>query len=533
MNSRQTKKFDRIYLSTRSILGPEAWNRLIKAYADLEAPETFPDCIHSLNSKHILPDYRPDLTRLEWTVHSIKKIKNKIPDIKDRMRVNPVMEILHLSWRCSHTLTADREDSPPLPQPGEEWAVIWRNPRSGSVHVEAASPEDLLCLKMVAEDIPEAVITQSGEITPRKLEKILQNSIDKGILLAPASRIRRDLSFYPGGTDLPERFFSSQYFTLQWHITHTCDLHCKHCYDRSKRTAVTMDQGIQILNDLKSFCRNRYVKGHVCFSGGNPLLHPHFLKLYTAAVERNFSTSILGNPAPRKQIEDIIAIQKPEYFQVSLEGLPEHNDWIRGKGNFTRVVEFLGVLRDLNLSSAVMLTLTGDNMDQILPLAERLRGHTDHFTFNRLSPVGEGANLQLPDKKTFAVFLEKYIEVTRSNPILGIKDNLINIIYESQGIAPSGGCTGFGCGAAFSFFAVLPDGETHACRKFPSPIGNVLKQSLAEIYDSTEAEQYRRGTSACRECKLKPVCGGCLSIIHGYGLDITRDMDPHCFIDDI
>ena len=218
-----------------------------------------------------------------------------------------------------------------------------------------------------------------------------------------------------------------------------------------------MDQGIQILNDLKSFCRDRYVKGHVCFSGGNPLLHPHFLELYTAAVERNFSTSILGNPAPRKQIEDIIAIQKPEYFQVSIEGLPEHNDWIRGKGNFTRVVEFLGVLRDLNVSSAVMLTLTRDNMDQILPLAERLRGHTDHFTFNRLSPVGEGANLQLPDKKAFADFLEKYIDATRSNPILGIKDNLINIIYESQGIAPYGGCTGFGCGASFIFCAVLPD----------------------------------------------------------------------------
>ena len=32
---------------------------------------------------------------------------------------------------------------------------------------------------------------------------------------------------------------------------------------------------------------------------------------------------------------------------------------------------------------------------------------------------------------------------------------------------PFGGCTGFGCGAAFNFMAVLPDGEVHACRKVP------------------------------------------------------------------
>ncbi|MDA3894834.1 MAG: hypothetical protein PF482_01660 [Desulfobacteraceae bacterium] len=35
-------------------------------------------------------------------------------------------------------------------------------------------------------------------------------------------------------------------------------------------------------------------------------------------------------------------------------------------------------------------------MDQILPLGNLLRGRTDHFTFNRLSTVGEGKQLLMP-----------------------------------------------------------------------------------------------------------------------------------------
>ncbi|MBN2516681.1 MAG: SPASM domain-containing protein [Deltaproteobacteria bacterium] len=45
------------------------------------------------------------------------------------------------------------------------------------------------------------------------------------------------------------------------------------------------------------------------------------------------------------------------------------------------------------------------------------------------------------------------------------------------------------------------------CRKFPSLIGNIFEQSLAEIYDSDSARRYRAGTQACRSCPIRPVCG--------------------------
>jgi len=247
-------------------------------------------------------------------------------------------------------------------------------------------------------------------------------------------------------------------------------------------------------------------------------------------VERGFALAILGNPSPREQIEALIRIEKPVFFQVSLEGLEEHNDSIRGPGHFKRTLKFLGILRDLGIYSMVMLTLTKDNMGQILPLCETLRGLTDLFTFNRLAMVGEGANLSLPSPEEYAHFLKQYIAASEVNPVMGLKDNLMNIIFHERGEEVFGGCTGFGCGAAFNFISVLSDGEVHACRKFPSRVGNIFQNSLLEIYDSEAAGRYRQRPEACSMCPIRLVCGGCLAVSHGHGIDIFRERDPYCFI---
>ena len=112
---------------------------------------------------------------------------------------------------------------------------------------------------------------------------------------------------------------------------------------------------------------------------------------------------------------------------------------------------------------------------------------------------------------------------------MSLKDNLLSILLEQEGLEPFGGCTGFGCGAAFNFLALLSDGEVHACRKMPSLIGNLKEAGLEEIYDSAAAQRYRRGCAACRDCPLHPTCGGCLAVTASLGGDPFTERDPFCF----
>jgi selenobiotic family peptide radical SAM maturase len=184
----------------------------------------------------------------------------------------------------------------------------------------------------------------------------------------------------------------------------------------------------------------------------------------------------------------------------------------------------------MNIFSMVMLTLTKENMNQIIPLGERLRGLADRFHFNRLSMVGEGIHLSLPGKDEYLAFLREYIQAAEQNTVLGFKDNMINLLMHQKGLKPFDGCAGYGCGAAFNFLALLPDGEIHACRKLPSYLGNINNQSISEIYDSELANRYRSGCLACKGCPIRAVCGGCLAVSNSYGLNIFEEKDPFCFI---
>ena len=214
---------------------------------------------------------------------------------------------------------------------------------------------------------------------------------------------------------------------------------------------------------------------------------------------------------------------------MSLEGLKNLNDRVRGPGHFDRTLRFLHLLRNLGVYSMVMLTLTQENLDPVFPLTSLLRDMTDVFRFNRLSMVGEGARLRLPSRERFIAFLEAYLGAAETNPHLGMKESLINTCLYRKGETLFGGCAGYGCGAAFNFVALLPDGEVHACRKFPSLIGNLREQSLDQVYCSEAAVGFRRRPQGCIDCPLCRVCGGCLAVIHSLGLDTSRSATPTCF----
>lgn len=530
MTTPGTNRTQDTYPATRAICGTERWQAVMADCGDHCAPDAVLAALAAAGHDG-LPEYLPELVRLEWTFMAAGDGRPSIPRSVDSLTVNPTVRILELGWQGLSNLID--QSAPPrreAPRKGLERILLWFDPRRRGARAEPATNEDLLALKMIMEGIPAEAVAAQGRLPVGAVDEAMDRAIRRGIVLAPPSRLVRDPSVFTAVRAGDEQFISTSSFTLQWHITQVCDLHCKHCYDRTERSPLSLDRALRVLDDMRGFCKNRNVQGAVSFTGGNPLLHPHFLDIYRAAVERGFSTAILGNPAPRERIEKIISISMPSFFQVSLEGLREQNDDIRGAGHFDRIISFLQALKELQVYSMVMLTLTSDNMDQVLPLAAFLRGKTDVFHFNRLALFGEGARLQMPDRARYRQFLREYLAAAEHNPVMGIKDNLINILRHEQGRDLFGGCAGYGCGAAFNFVSLLADGEVHACRKLPSSIGNINHQSLADIYDSDQAKQYRRGPAACIGCPVRPACGGCLAAAKSHGLDIFEEKDPFCFL---
>ncbi|MFO7554905.1 MAG: thio(seleno)oxazole modification radical SAM maturase SbtM [Desulfobacterales bacterium] len=491
----------------------------------LEGDKTLSEMLiqHPEFSRH--HPYLLDLARIEESRHRLLISPPSLPERLTHPIVNPALELLEVAWRGLPELMLDRSA---VPEPGCRYVLVLIKPGEKGVEVRNADARDLLALKIVAERIETRNAASEGGVSVGAIDNAIYHAEQLGLILAPPTRIRRPAEFPTGEVDDPE-FFSSSTFTLQWHITQICDLDCRHCYDRSDRKVMTLEQALGVLDDLYDFCRKHNVLGQVSFTGGNPMLYPHFDRLYREAADRGFMTAVLGNPMPRNHIKRMLAVQKPEFYQVSLEGLKPHNDFIRGHGHYDRVLNFLKLLGELGVYRMVMLTLTRDNMDQVLELADRLKGFTDLFTFNRLTAVGRGAELSAVPFDRFPDFLARYMDAAETNPCMGFKDNLFNLLRLQRGLSPDGGCSGHGCGAAFNFVALLPDGEVHACRKMPSLIGNIYRKPLNDIYHGRSARRYRAGTKSCTSCPVRPVCGGCPAVSYGFGRDIFNQTDPYCF----
>ena len=490
-------------------------------------PKRFAEFLHKSFPYPSRMAFLAELADVEYACWNVEHMERDFSRSAHEAVINPLLQIITVKNDVTPFFSQGRSFVPDAVGPQEGWILVWKGPESGRLYVEMADEQMLLALKVLSEEQSEL---QGDQL--RVVNQAIDYSAQKGIVLKAPYLLSRTLQGFPAGENIPEQYLTASVFTLQWHITNACDLHCKHCYDREKRSPLTAEQGLGIIEAFDRFCQEKNVRGHICFSGGNPFMSPHFYLLYKAAADRGYAVSLLGNPVSAEELQRVTDICMPEYFQVSLEGLEAHNDCIRGEGYYKRVMDFLRLLREKQVSSAVMLTLTKANIDQILPLAEILQGRTDYFTFNRLSQVGEGAGLSLPGSDAYRKFLESYVAAADDSPIIGLKDSLINILRERQGIAPFGGCTGFGCGAAFNFIALLPDGEVHACRKFPSLIGSILESDFLTLYESEKAQQYRKGPESCQECRLRPVCGGCMAVVHGMGLDPFKEKDPFCFLEE-
>jgi selenobiotic family peptide radical SAM maturase len=510
----------RAFPACRAVLGQSEWNDLAAEWEKRGRPDFLRFLTQSRAGRDI--PWLVELAGLEVVLAGVRGRADEVPAI------NPTAEL----YEADHTGLARVLAEPGAaaePKPGRELLLAWYDPKQGDARAAVAAEDLLLALKLAARGRKPSA---SDGIAGRALaaaRAALERAARMGLVLVPASRIRRAPDFGEAtGPDM-DAYLAADVFTLQWHVTQACDLHCRHCYDRSERRRMSLEQGRRVLDELERFCAYKNVEGQVTFTGGNPLMHPQLTELYGEAAERGFRVALLANPASRKTVEELVEIKRPEYFQVSLEGLEEHNDHIRGRGHFRRTLEFLETLDEFGVYSMVMLTLTAANMAQVVPLTRELEGRCDLFTFNRLSAVGEGANLAMAPVEGFREFLAEYLDAAADNPCMGLKESLLNPVLAERGDKGFGGCAGFGCGAAFNFVAVTPEGDVHACRKFPSKIGNLFEQELIKVYDSPAAARHRAGSAACAGCGFKPVCGGCQAVTSSLGLDPFTERDPYCF----
>ena len=328
-------------------------------------------------------------------------------------------------------------------------------------------------------------------------------------------------------------------FHLQWHITSRCNLRCAHCYQDN-----FSGQNELPWPDLKSICDNLLKtmkmwdrRLTVALTGGEPFLKSEIWDIidYLSASRYVSNISVITNGTIiDKYFSGILKHPILNDIYVSLDGIsPESNDSIRGNGIFNKVISNIKTLKSRDLSVFIMFTLLKRNIkdaERLLDLCESLR--VNGCILERFIPLGQSKKIrdELISPKELnrlyeTIFNQCGLEYSREEgaryhalKVEREKGRNLSDLYGAECVIAKDGC------------ALLPDGTVLPCRRFFHPIGNLLTESLDNIWTSSEVlnkigkRENLEGT--CRDCGIDE-CRGCRALAHALTGNYLSE-DPLC-----
>jgi radical SAM protein with 4Fe4S-binding SPASM domain len=330
-----------------------------------------------------------------------------------------------------------------------------------------------------------------------------------------------------------------QSFHIQWHITNLCNLRCKHCYqeDFSKKNDLDWAGLKKISNTILTTLNGWNRTACIHLTGGEPLLKPE-LFLLLDSLDQKLAVEELGIITNglvfnREVIEKLSDFPKLRKIKISLDGAnAETHDSLRQKGTFEKVIKNLSLLkRESRFEIVLMFTIMKSNfrnLPSLIRLSQDLG--VDGLILERFIPLGRGS--EIPDqilerdqwKELVETLLEFFSMKTDEHDVLPYQ--AFQVIFRGDETE----LLGAPCVIGRDGLCIMPEGTVFPCRRFPISIGNLLNNSLKQIWEKSEILKKLRGKEnlrgQCGRCELED-CRGCRSL----ALSLTGDYleeDPHC-----
>jgi len=332
-----------------------------------------------------------------------------------------------------------------------------------------------------------------------------------------------------------------------WEVTQACDLACVHCRAsaQSERSAgeLSTEQGYRLLDEIRSFGNPLMV-----FTGGDPLKRPDLYELIRYSVKIGLRTNVTPSATPLLTAEAIEGFQAAGIARmaISLDGpdAATHDEFRGIPGTFDRAMLALRHARDIGLDTQLQTTVTRRNMGRLAEVAEIAKEvRTKMWSLFFLIVTGraeEGDDLLAPEYEQVFEFL---YELSKTAPF-GVKttEAMHYRRYVAQRIKAEHGATenpnaqgvawrtaGVSDGKGFVF--VSHTGEIFPSGFFPVSGGNVLDDSLTDIYRNSDMFVTLRDTSQrrgkCGICEYRNICGGSRSRAYALSGDFLAE-DPRC-----
>lgn len=315
-------------------------------------------------------------------------------------------------------------------------------------------------------------------------------------------------------------------------VTDFCQLKCKHCYfgeyERKKELSIeeintVVDKFFAMREFFKSYGYN-YARSELSITGGEPMLYSKlipFIKIITPKFDKTkFLTN--GLKYDPKVCRTLIENCNTLIYQVSLDGLEETHNFIRGAGTFSKIVDNIKRAKQdfPEMFLQISCNVHNKNVSDMVELSGFCKElGVDKIFFDRYVKYWEsGLDVLTKDEyEQFMISLRKAIDLHSDDKFL---------VYADRGMQLSD----YVCKAGVGHQVCCANGDRLICSRFHVKSGNWFKDDLDTLiknalrWESISLQLPER----CATCKKQKVCNGGMRCLTYATLHRFDKEDIHC-----
>jgi len=296
-------------------------------------------------------------------------------------------------------------------------------------------------------------------------------------------------------------------------LTFRCNLNCVHCYCNLPAGDTEATDRELSSDEIRSIVDQIVAEGclWLCFTGGEPLLRPDFLDIYSYAKSKGLIVTLFTNGTLiDEHIADFLAEWPPRRIEVTLYGITEqtYEAVTRVLGAFARCWRGIELLLERGLPLVLKTTVTTLNAHEVPQIREYanergLRYRYDPLLIPRLDGSKEPTRFRIPPQQV--VELDR-LDEARVEALRELGDKYQGSIDGDEL---------FGCGAGRNGFHIDPYGDLGLCMANRYHTYSLRKGSFEEGWREYAPSvraltvEGQPGDGECRSCSKIALCGQC------------------------
>ncbi len=266
---------------------------------------------------------------------------------------------------------------------------------------------------------------------------------------------------------------------VAWQITNECNLACMHCIEESGpgkkfKDELDRDQVFAVLEQMMAL-----EVPYLSFSGGEPMMHPHFYEMVDYVCSRGSQLKIETN-GHLLTAENAARLRElgVKAVQVSLDGAtrPSFNK-IRVLGELDRVIEGIRHLRDAGVPIEINFSPTRFNIHEIgdvVDMAHDLGAYS--FYTGRTMYTGNAVkawrHLEVPDAD-----YEVFFDTLRAKAVE--YKGRMRVYFHEAGLLEE---LRYRLEEPAALFIILPNGLVKLINALPFICGDLRTQTIGEVW---------------------------------------------------